>query len=346
MLGSWDRLQAMGAFEALVPVLKPGLFRPDRIGSKPQDFFLQTIVSLNACAVMVEAGDHGIDLRIHFQDMGGSISGCGTESHIAVFLPVLLMQRNIGQHINRGLKHIQPVAFPDVVKAVIGIAAVHVALESAVRVGASFMGMAGNPIFVHTHKDRIVILRIFIEQASPDKGIHNLPIQKPSFQKIRINPPHILILFWKGKGLFLLGWCVLLWEDNNALLLQEKLHGLREVQAIKLSGKGNGIAAFRIILIEPEIPPDRDFFSTMVPFVFRSGSFHLLTLSKKERPQICAAGLIFLFFCNMDISRSHEASFLSPVLNHGPVSFHRSYASAFGLSHPYRLCARPRSGSG
>ena len=295
---------------------------------------------------MVEAGDHGIDLRIHFQDMGGSISGCGTESHIAVFLPVLLMQRNIGQHINRGLKHIQPVAFPDVVKAVIGIAAVHVALESAVRVGASFMGMAGNPIFVHTHKDRIVILRIFIEQASPDKGIHNLPIQKPSFQKIRINPPHILILFWKGKGLFLLGWCVLLWEDNNALLLQEKLHGLREVQAIKLSGKGNGIAAFRIILIEPEIPPDRDFFSTMVPFVFRSGSFHLLTLSKKERPQICAAGLIFLFFCNMDISRSHEASFLSPVLNHGPVSFHRSYASAFGLSHPYRLCARPRSGSG
>ena len=157
MLCAGDGFQPMFAFEALVPVLKSRLLRNDRIGANPQDFFLQTIVPLNACAVMIEAGDHGIDLRIRFQDMHCPISGCGTESHIAVFLPVLLMQRKIGQHINRGLKHIQPIAFSDVVKTVIRIAAVHVALEAAVRVGASFMGMTGNPIFIHTHKDRIVI---------------------------------------------------------------------------------------------------------------------------------------------------------------------------------------------
>ena len=219
----------MFAFEALVPVLKTGLLRNDRIGPKSEDLFFQTVVPFDTRTVMIEAGDYGINLRIRLQDMHCSISGCGTECHITVFLPVLLMQRKIGQHINRGLKRIQPVAFPDVVKTVIGIATVYVALESAVRVGASLMGMAGNPIFIDSHKDRIVIFRIFIEQASPDKGIHNLPIQKSSFQKIRINPPHILILFWKGKGFFLLGWCALLWENDNTLLLQEKLHGLWEI---------------------------------------------------------------------------------------------------------------------
>ena len=92
--------------------------------------------------------------------------------------------------------------FPDVVKAVIGIAAIYVALEAAVRIGSAFVGMAGNPIFIDTYKNRIVIFRIFIEQARPDKGVHNLPIQKPCFQKIRINPSHVLILLWKGKRLF------------------------------------------------------------------------------------------------------------------------------------------------
>ncbi len=106
MLCAGERFYPVFAFEPLIPVLKPGLFRTDRIGSQPQDFFLQTIVSLNACAVMVETGNYGIDLRIRFQDVYGPISGCGTEGHIAVFLPVLFMQRNIGQHIDRGFEHI------------------------------------------------------------------------------------------------------------------------------------------------------------------------------------------------------------------------------------------------
>src|SRR5699024_1530109 len=107
----------------------------------------------------------------------------------------------------------------------------------------------------------------------------NLPIQKPCFQKIRINPSHISVLRWKGKGLFLLRRYILLREDDNALLFQEKLHRLREIQTIKLSGKCNSIATSTIwfILIKPQISPDRDLFPSVIPFVFRSGSFHLFT---------------------------------------------------------------------
>ena len=132
------------------------------------------------------------------------------------------------------------------------------------------------------------------------------------------------------------------------MLFQEKLHRLREIQTIKLSGKCNSIATSTIwfILIKPQISPDRDLFSSVIPFVFRSGSFHLFTLSEKERPQIRAAGLIFLFFSKVNIGCGHRTSFLSPASNHGPVSFHRSCASAFCLYRPYHLCARPRSGSG
>ena len=40
MLCAGDGFQPMFAFEALVPVLKPGLLRNDRIGSTLQDFLL------------------------------------------------------------------------------------------------------------------------------------------------------------------------------------------------------------------------------------------------------------------------------------------------------------------
>ena len=88
--------------------------------------------------------------------------------HIAVLLPVLRMQGDIGEKVDRGLKYIQVPIRPRVVKAVSRVTARHVEFEGlALAVGAALLRVTGNAVFVCSDEHGVVIFRILIERSRP-----------------------------------------------------------------------------------------------------------------------------------------------------------------------------------
>lgn len=66
--------------------------------------------------------------------------------HIAVLLPVLRMQGDIGEKVDRGLKYIQVPICPRVVKAVSRVTARHIEFEGlALTVGAALLRVTATP---------------------------------------------------------------------------------------------------------------------------------------------------------------------------------------------------------
>ena len=134
---------------------------------------------------------------------------------------------------------------------------------------------------------------------------------------------------------------------GDAIAFVREFYGLDFPEAVQFLLKQQGVA----ILPQKNIPENEK-----KPFALpkknedmRRVYAYLLKARFLDREIVNAfvrSGLIFLFFCKVNIGCHHESSFLSPVSNHEPVSFHQSCALTFCRSRPYRLCARPRSGSG
>ena len=122
-----------------------------------------------ASLVIVEAEQDRIDLRLPLQQLQHRLNGGAAAGHIAVALPALRMERDVGEHIDGSFEHIEAPICADVVEAVAGIAALHIEPEGfAEAVGAALVGMAGDAVFIRTHENRIVVIGVFI--ASWDAG--------------------------------------------------------------------------------------------------------------------------------------------------------------------------------
>ena len=75
---------------------------------------------------IVEAEQDRIDLRLPLQQLQHRLNGGAAAGHIAVALPVLRMERDVGEHIDGSFEHIEAPICADVVEAVAGIAALHI----------------------------------------------------------------------------------------------------------------------------------------------------------------------------------------------------------------------------
>ncbi len=73
------------------------------------------------------------------------------------------MQCDVRQQVNRGLEYIKAVVCADMVKAVGGIAALRIALESGTLcIESAFMSVAWDAVLIKTHKYGVMIFFLAI----------------------------------------------------------------------------------------------------------------------------------------------------------------------------------------
>ena len=83
---------------------------PQNLGKPP--------IGLDARRVVVEAEENVADIGVLLQHPEHGVLTGAAEGGIAVGLPILLVQREEGQQVDRSLEDIEPVAGSGVVKAV------------------------------------------------------------------------------------------------------------------------------------------------------------------------------------------------------------------------------------
>ena len=97
-------------------------------------------------------------------------------SSVAVASPILLVQRNKGQHIYGSLKEIERVVPTCPMKAVAGIAALCIALVAALTTCAALVCMARSAAFVAAHEHGVVVVGGFIDHTLMHKAVQHIPI--------------------------------------------------------------------------------------------------------------------------------------------------------------------------
>lgn len=80
-----------------------------------------------------------------------------------MFLPPVRVKGDVRHHINGGLEDKEGPVSAQVVKAVLGDAALHIDPEGlAETVGAALVSMTRNTLFICANENRIVIFGVFI----------------------------------------------------------------------------------------------------------------------------------------------------------------------------------------
>lgn len=109
-----------------------------------------SLVRRLTCGVVVHTEIDGVDIGIRFQHLKQHLIPDTAGGGIAVASPILLVQRNKGQHIYGGLKEIECVVRSGPVEAVTGIAAFRIAFVGALTACPSFVCVSGNAVFIVT----------------------------------------------------------------------------------------------------------------------------------------------------------------------------------------------------
>ena len=90
-----------------------------------------SLVRRLTCGVVVHTETDGVDIGIRFQHLKQHLIPDTAGGGIAVASPILLVQRNKGQHIYGSLKEIERAVRSGPVEAVTGIAAFRIAFVGA-----------------------------------------------------------------------------------------------------------------------------------------------------------------------------------------------------------------------
>ena len=122
-------------------------------------------------------------------ESGGTAAG-----HIAVGCPILRIHGDEGEHVDGGLKHVEVPVASQVVKAVSGVAALHILTEGfPVAAGAAFVGVPGDALRVRPHKDTVVVLAVLDERFRLCEVGYDLAVDVTLLDQIGKDAPHIRI---------------------------------------------------------------------------------------------------------------------------------------------------------
>ena len=91
-----------------------------------------------------------------------------------------------------------------------------------------------------------------------------------------------------------LGSCLLL--RQNSIAAEQQIDRFRVAHPHKLLREGDGVAAFLIVLMVPEVSAQGDFPSRRLPLILRTGALELRALCAQKRRQIGLTRLFFLGF--------------------------------------------------
>ena len=80
--------------------------------------FRQPFAGGVACLVVIQAEEHLVQIRLLFKPLEQCLAGYPAEGHIAVPLPALRVQRDIGEQVDGGFEHIELPAGSHPVEAV------------------------------------------------------------------------------------------------------------------------------------------------------------------------------------------------------------------------------------
>ena len=152
-----------------------------------KEFIGYSFVRRLTCGIVVHAEIDGVDIGIGFLHLKQHLIPDTAGSGIAVASPILLVQRNKGQHIYGSLKEIERVVRSGPVEAVTGIAAFRIAFVGALRVCSSFMCVTGDAMFIVTDEHSVVVVGGFVDHALMHKGGQYLSVYPSAVQKIRIH---------------------------------------------------------------------------------------------------------------------------------------------------------------
>ena len=232
-----------------------------------------SLVRRLTCGIVVHTETDGVDIGIRFQHLKQHLIPDTAGGGIAVASPILLVQRNKGQHIYGSLKEIERFVHSGPVEAVTGIAAFRVAFVGALTACSSFVCVSGNAMFIVADEDGVVVIGGFINHSLMHKGRKHLPVYSSAVKQIGIHTPHIIIFRRKGERLWRLSLDRLGLRKGAAVIAEQKIDGLRKVHVIKAADKVNGVAADAFILMKPQISSDRNLFRAVTPHIFLAGAF-------------------------------------------------------------------------
>lgn len=129
-----------------------------------------SLVRRLTCGVVVHTETDGVDIGIRFQHLKQHLIPDTAGGGIAVASPILLVQRNKGQHIYGSLKEIERVVRSGPVEAVTGIAAFRIAFVGALTACSSFVCVSGNAVFIVADKYSVVVVGRFVYHSFMHKG--------------------------------------------------------------------------------------------------------------------------------------------------------------------------------
>jgi len=256
-----------------------------------------SLVCRLTCGVVVHTETDGVDIGIRFQHLKQHLIPDTAGGGIAVASPILLVQRNKGQHIYGSLKEIERVVRSGPVEAVTGIAAFRVAFVGALTACSSFVCVSGNAMFIVADEDGVVVIGGFVDHSLMHKGGKHLTVYSSAVKQISIHSPHIIIFRRKGERL----WRLSLDRLGAAVITKQKIDSLRKVHVIKSANKVYGIATDAFILMKPQISSDRNFFRAVTPYILLAGAFEVFALTLQKCDQVCLPSSFPLFGCKVNI---------------------------------------------
>ena len=167
--------------------------------------------------------------------------------------PILRIHGDEGEHVDGSLEHVEVPVASQVVKAVSGVAALHILTEGfPVAVGAAFVGVPGDALLVRPHKDTVVVLAVLDERFCPCEVGYDLAVDVTLFDQIGKDAPHIRIRLRQREGLP--GRFLPVGDGRVCLPLltvQQQADRLRIAEIVKPLDKADCPAALTAGMIEP-----------------------------------------------------------------------------------------------
>ena len=170
------------------------------------------------------------------------------------------------------------------------------------------IAVSGHAVAADEHS--VVIIGGFVDHTFVDKGVEDVMVNASAPQKIGINSAHVLIFLRQHKGLagsLLYGRS---YPQRTAIVTQEIFQRLWIIHSIKPPHKVNGISACLLILVIPQVPPDGNLCTAVLPFVLRTRPFQGMPLPAQQIRKVGQPCALLLILCKMNIFSCHYAALL------------------------------------
>lgn len=257
--------------------------------------------------VIIKRQTDGLDAWVLLQYPEHCLSTCAAKRHVALALPVLRVQADIGQQIDGGLENEQVLTGACMVEAVLRQTAFYIDPKGpAFEIGASHMGMTGNAVLVETDEHGVMMIRFFVKRSCVGEMLDDRSVDSTAFHEVSKQAAHILIPWrqderrWR-EVFFFIG-C---WISSTVFSVQQQFHGFLIAETVLTLHKADGTAPHRDSVIEPLAAPNRDAVVTIQTLV-PAGRKEPFSATAEEFHQVYRVGPLLLLVGKWNIGHGKK----------------------------------------